>query len=132
MIIFLLVLYVIVCILLITLILLQPSEGGGLSQSLGGGQVQTILGTKTTSFLVKITAVLATIFLIICLLLAVASSRKGKSLMETPAAVEMQNTAPIVETGAETGDEAVEQVAQTEQSAESQTAPEEPLPETTP
>lgn len=92
MIIFLIILYVLVCLLLMALILLQPSEGGGVSQTLGGGQVQTILGTKTTSFLIKTTAVLATIFLGICLLLAALSGKKDKSLMESRAAVEIEET----------------------------------------
>lgn len=92
MIIFLMVLYVIICILLVAIILLQPSEGGGLSQSFGGGQVQTVLGTKTVSFLVKTTAVLAALFLSICLILAVISSRKERSLLESQMLLETEET----------------------------------------
>jgi preprotein translocase subunit SecG len=93
MIIFLMVLYVIICILLVAIILLQPSEGGGLSQAFGGGQVQTVLGTKTVSFLVKTTAVLAALFLSICLILAVISSRKERSLLESQMLLETEEVA---------------------------------------
>ncbi len=91
----LIVLYVITCILLIVVILLQPTEGGGLSEAFGGGQVQTILGTKTTSFLVKTTVVLAAIFLSICLILAVFSSKKERSLIEADMSTETEKTEPV-------------------------------------
>lgn len=92
--IFLIILYVITCVLMMALILMQPSEGGGLSQSFAGGQVDTILGTKTTAFLIKTTAVLAAIFLIICLLLASISTKKEKSLLEGQAGVETESALP--------------------------------------
>jgi len=90
----LIILYVITCVFLIVIILLQPAEGGGLSEAFGGGQVQTILGTKTTSFLVKTTAVLAAIFLSICLILAAVSGRKEKSLLEKQMPAETKQTSP--------------------------------------
>ena len=94
MILFLIILYVLICMLLIVIILLQPSEGGGLSQAFGGGQVQTVFGTKTTSFLMKTTAILATIFLTICLILATLSSKREKSLLEEEISTQTEQTAP--------------------------------------
>ena len=49
--------HVIVSLILIAVILLQAGRGGGLSESFGGSQTQTILGTKTSLFLKRATAV---------------------------------------------------------------------------
>lgn len=135
MIIFLVILYVFVCILLTVIILLQPSEGGGVSQTLGGGQIQTILGTKTTTFLIKTTAVLAIIFLGICLLLAVLSSKKERSLMESRAAVEIEKSVatkqiePKVAEGPQSDKAVTPAPLETGQAtAQPQTAPEAAMP----
>ncbi len=39
--------HIIVSLILIFVILLQAGRGGGLSETFGGSQTQTILGTKT-------------------------------------------------------------------------------------
>lgn len=72
--------HVIVCILLITLILVQRGQGGGLVESLSG--LDTMFGAKTNTLLNKVTSVLASVFLISCLTLAVLSARRSKSLLE--------------------------------------------------
>lgn len=74
-------LHVIACILLIAVILIQAGRGGGLVESLSG--VESIFGTKTSSFLTKATTILATIFFITCLGLAIVSAHRSKSLMQT-------------------------------------------------
>src|SRR5512135_3753843 len=73
--------HVLVCALLITLVLIQQGRGGGLIESLSSAE--NIFGTKTSTFLVKSTSVLAVIFFFTCLSLAFLSIRKGKSLLET-------------------------------------------------
>ena len=72
-------LHAIICILLIMAILVQRGHGGGLVESLSN--LDSMFGTKTNSFLSRTTSVLATLFLLTCLSLALLSARQGKSLM---------------------------------------------------
>ncbi len=72
--------YIITRILLIFLILIQSGRGGGLVDSMAGAE--SIFGTKTNSFMVKLTAVLATIFLGSTILLAYLSKKQSQSLLE--------------------------------------------------
>ena len=69
----------IVCVLLIILVLIQRGRGGGLVESFSG--VESMFGTKTNEFLTKLTTVLASIFFITCLLLAIMSVRQSRSLL---------------------------------------------------
>ena len=73
--------HVIASLVLIAVILLQAGRGGGLSETFGGGSTQTILGTKTSVFLKRATAVSAVIYILACLLLAVMTSHRGRSLV---------------------------------------------------
>ena len=86
----------IVCILLITLVLIQRGRGGGLVESFSG--VESMFGTKTNAFLTRSTTVLSTIFFITCLVLAIMSVKQSKSLLSNvkPA------TAPIATTSEKT------------------------------
>lgn len=72
--------HVIVCLLLIAIILIQSGRGGGFLESFSG--LDSFFGTKTNTFLVRTTAVLATLFLLTCLSLAFLSSQRSKSLIE--------------------------------------------------
>jgi preprotein translocase subunit SecG len=73
--------HVITCALLILIVLVQQGRGGGLIDSLSSAE--SIFGTKTNTFLVKSTSVLAVVFFITCLSLAFLSVQKSKSLIET-------------------------------------------------
>jgi preprotein translocase subunit SecG len=73
--------HVIVSLILICVILLQAGRGGGLSESFGGSQTQTILGTKTSVFLKRATAISAVLYILACLLLGVMTSHRGRSLV---------------------------------------------------
>lgn len=66
-----LVLHTIVVILLLAVILLQRGRSGGLVESLGG--IESLFGTKTSSFMVKTTIVLAILFFITSISLTVIS-----------------------------------------------------------
>jgi len=71
--------HVTACILLIIIILIQRGRGGGLAESFSG--VESMFGTKTNALLSRTTTVLATVFFITCLTLAVLSVRQSRSLM---------------------------------------------------
>lgn len=73
--------HVITCLLLIVVILIQAGRGGGLVESLAG--VESVFGTKTSAFLTKATSVLAVLFFITCISLALLSARQSKSLMRS-------------------------------------------------
>ena len=71
--------HVIVVISLIGMILVQRGRSGGLVEALGG--VESIFGTKTNNFFVKVTVILAIGFFLTSISLAYLSKEKGKSLM---------------------------------------------------
>lgn len=71
--------HVIACILLIILVMIQRGRGGGLVESFAG--VESMFGTKTNTFLTRITTVCAVIFFLSCLTLALLSVKRSKSLM---------------------------------------------------
>jgi preprotein translocase subunit SecG len=89
--------HVVACALLIVIVLIQQGRGGGLIESLSSAE--NIFGTKTSTFLVKATSILAVIFFFTCLSLAFLSIRKGKSLIETsyrpPASAPAATAAPV-------------------------------------
>ncbi len=73
--------HIIVSLVLIGVILLQAGRGGGLAETFGGSSTQTILGTKTSVFMTRATAVSAVLYIITCLTLAVLTSHRGRSLV---------------------------------------------------
>lgn len=77
---FLLIVHVFVCFFLILVILLQAGKGGGMAETLGGNLTQSILGTRSTAFMTKLTAVCASLFLITCLSLTYLSTQKRSSI----------------------------------------------------
>ena len=66
---------VIIAILLICLVLVQPSKGGGLGSAFGGAG-ETVFGAQTMNHLSKLTVVLITIFFVVTLALAAISGHK--------------------------------------------------------
>ena len=75
-------LHVVVCLILVVLILLQPGEGRGLSETFGGGMAESIFGSKASAFLTKSTAMFATLFFVICISLTILTARKTQSVFE--------------------------------------------------
>ena len=64
------VLFVICCVALVLIILVQKGRGGGLSAAFGGGMASGILGSKTGDFLTWVTIVLVGVFLLFAVVLA--------------------------------------------------------------
>lgn len=70
---------IIVVALLIAVILLQKSEGGVLGMGGGGSKNGVFSARSATGFITKFTYILAGLFFIICILLAVLVSKKEKN-----------------------------------------------------
>ena len=65
---FFIVLEILVSILLMIVVLMQASKGGGLAGTLGTSNLGTVFGVRRTSdFLTKTTTVLATLFMVLAL-----------------------------------------------------------------
>jgi len=80
MIVFLTVLHTIVSILLISVVLMQASQGGGLSGSLGGQAASSILGGQSAgNVLSKVTTVLAVIFISLAIVISMVSGPADNS-----------------------------------------------------
>ncbi len=76
---FILILHVTACVLLAIVILMQAGRGGGLTEQFSSAE--SVFGAKTSAVMVRITTVLATIFIVTSCTLAVFSARKEQSLM---------------------------------------------------
>ncbi len=75
-------LYMIICVSLIVVILLQSGKGSGLSGILGsGGGGQTIFGARAGDVMTKTTTILAICFMGFSLVLALLSANQSSSLI---------------------------------------------------
>jgi len=73
---FLIVIHTIVSLLLITVVLMQASQGGGLSGTFGGNAASSMLGGQNAgNVLSRITTWLATLFLTLAVLISVLTSK---------------------------------------------------------
>jgi len=72
---FLLVFHIIVCLLLIFFVLIQSGKGSSLANIFGGGGMETVFGAETPIILNRITAILAIIFIVSSLVLAVTPGK---------------------------------------------------------
>jgi preprotein translocase subunit SecG len=87
----LIILYVVVCIALIVIVLLQSGKGGGLTGIFGsGGGGQTIFGARTGDVMTKTTTVLAVCFMVFSLVLAILSAQRNSSLTKEIEAAGME------------------------------------------
>lgn len=76
---FLLAVHVLACLLLVVVILMQSGRGGGLTESFSSAE--SVFGAKTNEFMIRVTVVLTTVFLLTSLSLAYLSARKEQSLL---------------------------------------------------
>jgi len=91
---FLIFLHIVICLLLVTIILMQSGRGGGLTE--GFAAAESMFGAKTNSMLVKGTTIFASIFLVTCLSLAFLSAHQNKSLLQGRVTKEQKETAKTV------------------------------------
>jgi preprotein translocase subunit SecG len=75
-------LYVVACLVLMIVILLQQGKGGDIANAFGGGGSQAVFGARTgATLLTKITAGLTVAFMTLALLLAIWGSRGTSSVI---------------------------------------------------
>ena len=98
---FLILLHTIISVLLISVILMQASQGGGLSGTFGGQAASSILGGQSAgNVLSKITTWFAVIFLSLAILISLLSGPKsGTSTSVVKQAAEERPILPETETG---------------------------------
>lgn len=89
---FVIFIHALICALLLLVILMQSGRGGGLTE--GFASAESMFGTQTNQFLIRGTTVLAILYFVTCLSLAVLSSSKGKSIMPNQVATQ---AAPVVD-----------------------------------
>jgi preprotein translocase subunit SecG len=78
-------LFMLLCVLLCSVILMQESKSSGLGASFGGDSSESLFGTSTADVLKKVTAWLALIFLVACILLSLWTTSLGRSQSNAPA-----------------------------------------------
>ena len=88
--------HIIICMLLITIVLMQAGRRGGLTESMVAAE--SMFGAHTNVFMVKATTIFACLFIATSLILAFFSAKKEKSLMTQAVAAQMpkQETLPIL------------------------------------
>ncbi len=95
---------VLIAILLVALVLVQPSKGGGFGSAFGGVG-EGVFGAQTMGYLSRLTVVLITVFFVVTLALAAVSGHRQKvsaaatssaalSVVETKAAPAVAEKAP--------------------------------------
>lgn len=72
-------LFMFLCLLLCSVILIQESKSTGLGASFGGDTGESLFGTSTADVLKKFTGWLAVIFFVSCLLLSLWTNAMGRS-----------------------------------------------------
>ena len=88
----LVILYVLVCLFLIMVVLLQQGKGADLAGAFGGGGSQTSFGPRgTTNIMHRMTTGVFVLFVLLCLTLTILSGKRRTSVMENvPAAAPVE------------------------------------------
>jgi len=90
----LVILYVLVCLFLVMVVLLQQGKGADLAGAFGGGGSQTSFGPRgTTNIMHRMTTGAFVLFVLLCLTLTILSGKSRKSVMENvPVAVPVESS----------------------------------------
>ena len=92
---FLYVAVVLIALLLIGLVLVQPSKGGGFGSAFGGIG-ESVFGAQAMSQLSKVTVVLLSLFFVLTLILAVMTGHRSKAAVSSEGSVLLKQEAKTV------------------------------------
>jgi preprotein translocase subunit SecG len=92
-------LFIVCCVSLILIILIQKGRGGGLSGAFGGAGAGGILGSKTGDFLTWVTIVLVGVFLTLAVVMAKFYRPEVSERGEDATAQQVLPTSPVQTTG---------------------------------
>jgi preprotein translocase subunit SecG len=91
---FLLIIHIFACLFLITVVLLQSGKGAELGAAFGGSS-QTIFGSRgAATFLNKLTTIVAIVFMITSLVLAIVTAKGGSVVKKSPVTEERKSGPP--------------------------------------
>src|SRR5215813_9431454 len=90
---FLTIVYVIVCVFLILVVLLQAGRGGGMGAAFGGSSQTVFGGAGAGNFLTRLTVICAALFMLLSATLAYLSSGSDKALEKAAQAVKAREEA---------------------------------------
>ena len=94
----LVILYVLVCLFLIMVVLLQQGKGADLAGAFGGGGSQTSFGPRgTTNIMHRMTTGAFVLFVVLCLTLTILSGKRRTSVMEGVPVAEPAETSETTE-----------------------------------
>lgn len=92
---FITIIHVLACLVLILVVLLQAGKGANMGAAFGGSS-QTVFGSSGAgTFLGKMTALVAIVFMITSLALTYSVSRKGSALFERSASSVTKQAIPV-------------------------------------
>ena len=93
------ILYVLVCLFLIMVVLLQQGKGADLAGAFGGGGSQTSFGPRgTTNIMHRMTTGAFVLFVVLCLTLTILSGKRRTSVMENVPVAAPVETSEATET----------------------------------
>lgn len=95
------IIYVIACLFLCFVVLIQKGEGGGLGGAFGGGAVDVAFGAKADMTWKRATAVCAAIFMLLAMFLGVLHDRLDRRSLAEEAERRQQPAAPATPDGPE-------------------------------
>jgi preprotein translocase subunit SecG len=90
--------FLLICVFLIMLVLIQKGRGGGLASAFGGAGGNTAFGSKTGDVLTWATSILFGLFLVLAVTLNLLANHKAQAGTPTRTPAEQQTDNPIVPT----------------------------------